>query len=215
MIPFTPVLGAPRPRLGQLADLASSLTGGFTESIAKKIVSEAEPATRRVIRDERNRLAEALIGAIPFLSISAIAFVGTRYLVHDEAPMAKFVGYAGSAAAAGGGALWTFSRMTETTTAPPTGTAAPAAVTDVAVQAAQAIVNDAEPKIRAIVKEERTRISEAAMIGIPFWAGSAVAFVATAFMVDDGENVMKTLGYSASALLFALGGYVALKKEIA
>lgn len=212
MIPFTPVLGAPRPRLGQLSDIASGLTGGLTDSIARKIVAEAEPATRRVIRDERNRLAEALIGAIPFLSISAIAFVGTKYLVNDDASMAKFVGYAGSAAAAGGGALWTFSRMTETTTAP-TPSSAPSAMTDVAVQAAQAIVTDAEPKIRAIVQEERTRISEAAMIGIPFWAGSAVAFVATAFMVEDGENVMKTLGYSASALLFALGGYVALNKE--
>jgi hypothetical protein len=206
-------LGAARPRLGQLSDLASGLTGGLTDSIARKIVAEAEPATRRVIRDERNRLAEALIGAIPFFSISAIAFVGTKYLVDDDASMAKFVGYAGSAAAAGGGALWTFSRMTETPTPTPAGAAAPAAMTDVAVQAAQAIVNDAEPKIRKIVEEERARISEAAIVGIPFWAGSAVAFIATAFMVDDGENVMKTVGYSASALLFALGGYVALNKE--
>jgi hypothetical protein len=212
LIPFVPVLGAPRPRLGQLSALTSGLTGGLTDTIAQKIVAEAEPATRRVIRDERNRLAEALIGAIPFLSISAIAFVGTKYLVHDDAAMAKFIGYGSSAAAAGGGALWTFSRMTETTTAPPP-SAAPTAVTEVAIQAAQAIVTGAEPKIRAIVQEERARISEAAIIGIPFWAGSAVAFAATAFMVEDTDNFTKTLGYSASALLFALGGYVALNKE--
>lgn len=208
MIPYAPVLGSPRARLGQL----SALTGGITDAIAKKIVDEAEPATRRVIRDERNRLAEALIGSIPFFSISAIAFVGTNYLVREDAHMAKFIGYAGSAAAAGGGAVWAFSRMTETPTPPPPSTA-PTQVTQVAIQAAQAIVNDAEPKIRQIVQEERARISEAAIAGIPFWAASGVAFVATAFMVDDSAMVMKTVGYSASALLSALGAYVALNKE--
>jgi len=208
LIPYTPVLASARRRLGQL----SALTSGLTDTVAKKIVSEAEPATRRVIRDERNRLAEALIGAIPFFSISAIAFVGTRYLVHDDASMAKFVGYGGSAAAAGGGALWTFARMTETAAPPPPSTA-PAAVTDIAIQAAQAIVNDAEPKIRQLVQEERNRISEAAIAGIPYWAGAGIAFVATAFMVDDEAQVMKTVGYSASVLLTALGAYVALDKE--
>jgi hypothetical protein len=209
LIPYTPVLASARRRLGQL----SALTSGLTDTVAKKIVAEAEPATRRVIRDERNRLAEALIGAIPFFSISAIAFVGTRYLVHDDASMAKFVGYAGSAAAAGGGALWTFGRMTEPAAPSPTTSMAPSAVTDVAVQAAQAIVNDAEPKIRKLVEEERTRISTAAIAGIPFWAGAGIAFVATAFMVDDEEHLMKTVGYSASVLLTALGAYVALDKE--
>lgn len=208
MIPYTPVLASSR-RLGQGL---SALTGGITDAVAQKIVSEAEPATRRVIRDERNRLAEALIGAIPFFSISAIAFVGTRYLVRDEAHMAKFVGYGASAAAAGGGALWTFARMTETAPPPPPSTA-PAAVTAVAVQAAQAIVNDAEPKIRAIVEEERTRISTAAIAGIPYWAGAGLVFVGTAFMVNDDAQVMKTLGYSVSVLLTALGAYVALDKE--
>lgn len=208
MIPYAPVLASSRARLGQL----SALTGGITDAIAKKIVAEAEPATRRVIRDERNRLAEALIGGIPFLAISAIAFVATKYLVRDDAPMAKFVGYAGSAAAAGGGAIWTVGKLTETPEVPPP-TTAPSAVTDVAVQAAQAIVSDAEPKIRQIVHEERTRISEAAMAGIPLWAASGIAFVATAFLVDDSANLMKTVGYSASTILAALGSYVALNKE--
>ena len=208
MIPFAPVLGAPRPRLGQL----SALTSGISDSIAKKIVSEAEPATRRVIRDERNRLAEAIIGGIPFFALSAIGFVATQYLVSDDAPMAKFIGYGGSAAAAGGGALWTISRMTETST-PEQASTTPTAVTDVVVQAAQAIVTDAEPKIRKIVEDERARISEAVIAGIPFWIGSAVAFIGTAFMVDADEKLMKTVGYSASALLTALGGYVVLDKE--
>lgn len=207
-MPFAPVMGAPRRQLGQL----SALTSGLSDSIAKKIVSEAEPATRRVIRDERNRLAEAIIGGIPFFALSAIAFVGTQYLVSDDAHMAKFIGYAGAAAAAGGGALWTISRMTETST-PEQATNAPTAVTDVVVQAAQAIVTDAEPKIRKIVEDERARISEAVIAGIPFWVGSAVAFVGTAFMVSDDEKLMKTVGYSASALLTALGAYVVLDKE--
>ena len=77
MLAYVPVLGAPRPRLGQF--------GGLTDALAKSIVEQAEPATRRVIRDERNRLAEALIGGIPFAAVAAIGATATLYLVKPEA----------------------------------------------------------------------------------------------------------------------------------
>lgn len=206
MIRFVPVLGTLRPRLGQFDVL--------TDPLAKKIVAEAEPATRRVIRDERNRFAEALIGGIPFAALSALTYIGTSYLVPPESSKAKFAGYAISAAAMGAGAWWTVSKLTEEGGPTPasTGPAAPGLVKDVAVQAAQAIVQNAEPKIRQIVQEERARISEAAIIGLPFWAGSAVTMAGTAFMVKDEAKGMKTVGYSVAALLAALGAYAALEK---
>lgn len=205
MLAFRPVLGDLRPRLGQF--------GGLTDSLAKSIVAQAEPATRRVIRDERNRLAEALIGGLPFAAVSAIAFVGTRYLVPDESKKAKFAGYAGAAAALGGGAWWSFSKLTESTGPAAESSAAPSPVADVASQAAKAIVDQAEPKIRAIVEEERGRISEAAMAGLPLWLASAITFAATAFLVSDGKPVTKTIGYSASAAIATIGAYIALSKE--
>lgn len=203
MLPYAPVLGIARPRLGQF--------GGLTDSLAKSIVDQAEPATRRVIRDERNRLAEALIGGIPFAAIAAIGGVATLYLVSPESKSAKFVGYSMSAAALGLGAWWSFSRLTETSTPPPPPGSGIAS--DVATTAALAIVTQAEPKIRQIVEEERSRISEAAQIGIPFWGVAALGVAVTAFLVKDDAPAMKVVGYGASALVAALGAWVALEKE--
>lgn len=202
MLPYAPVLGKVQSRLGQF--------GGLTDSLAKSIVDQAEPATRRVIRDERNRLAEALIGGIPFAAVAAIGGVATLYLIPPESKTAKFAGYSISAATLGIGAWRSFAQLTETSTpaAPPSGIAA-----DVAASAAQAIVVQAEPKIREIVQEERSRISEAAQVGLPFWAASAIGVAATAFLVSDENAKMKVVGYGASALIAALGAWIALDKE--
>jgi len=208
VIAYSPVMGSPRRGLGQI----TSFTGGITDTIAKKIVSDAEPVTRQVIIEERNRLAGAMIGGIPFFSLAAIAFAATQYLVRDDATVPKFIGYAAAAAAAGGGAFWTLSKMQQVPPPQPP-SSAPAEVIQIAVQTAQAIVNDAEPLVRQIISEERVRAIDATKVGIPFWAASAVAFAATAFMVKDGENLMKTAGYSISAILASMGAYAALDKE--
>lgn len=202
MLPYAPVLGLSGPRLGQF--------GGLTDSLARSIVEQAEPATRRVIRDERNRLAEALIGGIPFAATAAIGGVATLYLVPPESKTAKFAGYSMSAAVLGLGAWRSFAQLTETSTpaAPASGIAA-----DVATSAAQAIVVQAEPKIRQIVQEERSRISEAAQAGLPFWGASVIGVAITAFLVKDDAPNMKVLGYGASALVAALGAWIALDKE--
>jgi hypothetical protein len=203
MLAYAPVLGAPRPRLGQF--------GGLTDALAKSIVQQAEPATRRVIRDERNRLAEALIGGIPFAAVAAIGAVATYYLVNPEAKAAKFVGYSGSAAILGIGAWWTFSRLTATPSqpSPPSGGVA----TDVAATAAKLIVDYAEPKIRSIVDEERARLAEAAQATLPFVGAGAIGAAITAFAVKDDKPVLKVVGYSASALIALLGAYMGLEKE--
>lgn len=184
--------------------------GSLTDSLARSIVEQAEPATRRVIRDERNRLAEALIGGIPFAAVAAIGGVATLYLVPPEARTAKFVGYSAAAATLGLGAWWAFSRLTEPVAPAPT---SGGIATDVAATAAKAIVSQAEPKIRVIVEEERARIAEAFQLALPFWAAGAVGVAVTSFLVPDEAKTTKVLGFSASTLIAALGTWMGLEKE--
>jgi hypothetical protein len=196
-------------RLGQL----SKYTSGLTADLAKQIVDAADPATRRIIRDERNRFSEALIGALPFAGGAALAYVGTRYLVPDEKKTAKAVGYGAAALALTVGAWWTFSHMTETTAAPPTPSGG-GVVSEVATQAARDLVTEAEPRIRKIVDEEKARAVDAAKAGLPFAVASLAAFLATMFLVEDNDNTVKALGYTGTALLLGAGAWVALDKEM-
>lgn len=203
MIPYVPVLGS--PRLGQIG----LLTGGLTQDIARKIVAEAEPATRRIVRDERNRLAEGLMGGLPLAALSGVTFVGTYYLVPEDRKTWKFAGYAASFASLGIGAWYSFSRITETR--PPSETAG--AAPPVVAEAAKAIVDSADPKIRAIVQEERSRISAAAEAGLPLAAGGALALLLSATVIPSDSTLLKTLGYTGSIALLTTGAYVALEKE--
>lgn len=207
MNPYRPALA--HRAIGQRA---ATFASGITSDIAKKIVQEADPATRALIRDERNRLAEALIGGIPFAAGSAIGAAGTYFLVPDGANLAKFAGYGASAAALLVGAWWTFSRLTEErpTAEKP---AAPGIVTSAAAEAAKDIVREAEPKIRAIVQEEKAKAAAAAMAGLPLAVGSLAAFFATMFLVKPENRAMKTVGYSGSAILLGAGAWIALEKE--
>lgn len=207
MLAFRPMK---RARLGQL----SRYTGGITADLAQKIVEAADPATRRIIRDERNRAAEALLGGIPFGAISALAYVGTRYLVPDGAKTAKAVGYGASALALAIGSWWTFAHLTETTAPEPVSEEKGGLVSDVAVQAAKEIVREAEPRIRKIVDEEKARAVEAAQAGLPFAIGAVGTFLATMFLTKPTDTLMKAIGYSATALLLGAGAWVALDKEI-
>lgn len=198
-----------RPRLGQLSKLLTA--SGITGDLAKQIVDAADPATRLIIKDERNRLAEALIGGTVFAGISALAYVNTRYLVPDDSKKAKAVGYSAAALALAAGAWWTLDHMTETTgkaIAQQTGM-----VADVAAQAAKDIVDQAEPRIRKIVEEEKARAVQAAQAGIPLAIASLAAFLATMFLVDADNKMMKAVGFSGSAVLLGAGAYVALDKE--
>jgi hypothetical protein len=202
MIPYAPVLGS--PRLGQIG----LLTGGLTQDIAQRIVAEAEPATRRIVRDERNRLAEGLMGGLPLAALSGVAYVGTYYLVPEERKTLKFAGYAASFVSLGAGAWFAFSRITEPAP-PPAGGPVPPLV----AEAARAIVDNADPKIRAIVDEERSRIAAAAEAGLPFAAGGAIGLLLSATMVPSERPLYKVLAYSGSIGLMALGAFVALRKE--
>lgn len=196
------------PRLGQV----STLVGGITSNLAKQIVQEAEPAVRSIIRDERNRFVEALSGGLPFGAAAAAGYVGTSYLVPDGAKVAKVVGYSASAAALGIGAWLTFRRLTEKPAEPEA--AAPATPPpEVVQQAAKALIQEAEPRVRQIVDEERARAAAALQAGLPFAGAAAAAFLATMFLVGAGEKTLKAVGYSSTALLLGAGAWVALSKE--
>lgn len=210
MTPYRPALKAPGgPLLGQRA----SFTSGITSELARQIVTEAEPATRKLIRDERNRLAEALTGGIPFAALSAIGLSATYYLIPDGARAAKFAGYAGSAAALLVGAWWTFSRLTEETGPQAPSAATPGIVSSAAAEAARDIVKEAEPKIRAIVEEEKAKAAQAALAGLPFAVGALAAFFSTMFLVSPENRTLKAVGYSGSALLLGAGAWIALDRE--
>jgi hypothetical protein len=203
VLPYAPVLGGPR-RLGQIG----LLTGGLTQDIAQKIVSEAEPATRRIVRDERNRLAEGLMGGLPFAALGGVAFVGTRYLVPEDSGGWKFTGYAASFVSLGVGAWYAFSRITEAAPPQPAG-----AVPPLVAEAAQAIVTSADPKIRAIVQEERSRAAAAAEAGLPLAGAGALTLLLSATLVPEDSEMLKVAGYAGSIALLTGAAWVALSKE--
>jgi len=208
MLSYKPVL-ASRHRLGQL----ETLTSGLTSNFAKQIVTEAEPVVRKIIKQERNKYAQALIGAIPFGVISALAYVGTKYMIPDEKAMAKTVGYVTSAIAAAGGAWWTVSNLTEDIRPEPS-KGGPTAADPYVQQASQAIVTAAEPKVRAIVDDERRKLAEAGIMALPFAIASLGAFLSTMFLMDPENKGTKAIGYAGSALLLGAGAWFGLQKEL-
>jgi hypothetical protein len=196
-----------RPILGQI----EGLTHGVTANFAKQIVVEAEPAIRRVIRDERNRLSEALLGGLPFAAFAALTYVGTRYLIPDEASLAKAAGYGTAALGVAAGGWWSFSKLTERSEKAPESSPKGPLVLDPMIQrTAQVLVQEAEPKLRAIINDERRRFADAAMAGLPFIIGSIATFLSTMFFVKEENRALKALGYSGSTLLFGAGVWSAL-----
>lgn len=208
MIGYTPVLRG-RHTLGQL----DKLTSGLTSNLAKQIVTNVEPVVRRIIKEERNKYAEALIGSIPFSVISSLAYVGTKYIVPDNAKTAKAVGYITAAAAVAGGAWWTVSNLkSEVPPAPPA--SGPTAADAYIQQASQAIVTAAEPKVRALVDEERRKLADSALTALPFVVASLGAFLSTLFLVEPENKSVKAVGYAGSTLLLGAGAWFGLQKEL-
>lgn len=207
---------APAPRRKNSLGQIEGFTSGITSGLARQIVSEAEPAVRRIVKEERNRFAEALIGGIPFAVISALSFVGTRYLVPQEAGFAKTIGYLTSAIAAAGGAWLTISRLHEEDEKKPENVVAPSgpsAIDPYIARTAQAIVAEAEPKVKAIVNSERQRIAEASLVALPFGVAAMATFLATLFVVDSENSLVKAAGYAGTTLLLGTGAWFALEKE--
>lgn len=209
MISFKPRHGA------RLGDDWSGFTGGLTSGMAKDIVREAEPATRRLIAEQRHQFAGAVINGLPYFGLSVMIYLATRYFVPDDRKNAKGVGYLASAAAAAGGGLYTAMqlRSPEDPAATPPGTTTPGTMNTIAQNTAKAIVAEAEPKIRAIVDDERARLAAAGKAMIPFAVGSVATFLATWLLVSPDKNLMKAAGYAGSAALLGTGMWIGLEKE--
>lgn len=77
----------------------------------------------------------------------------------------------------------------------------PAVVDDLAKALAQA----AEPGIRDIVKEERSKISKAFLDALPFAGASVTVLLATYFLAPDDSRTLKFAGYAGGWLLFIVG----------
>lgn len=209
MFNYTPV-AVRRNSLGQI----EGFTTGITSGLARQIIAEAEPAVRRIVKEERNRFAEALIGGIPFAVVSALSFVGTRYLVPADATAAKTAGYLISALAAAGGAWWTVSHLQEEEEPKPTVTPSGPSVIDPYIsRTAQAIVTEAEPKVKAIISEEKRKVAEASLTALPFVIGAAATFLSTMLLVDPDNTLVKAAGYTGTTLLLGAGAWFALEKE--
>jgi hypothetical protein len=82
-------------------------------------------------------------------------------------------------------------------------------------QAAAEIVAAAEPKIKAMVDEERSRLAEAALYGLPFVALGLFSAIGTWILVKDEKRWAKAAGYSAATGLVSVGLWVGLAKEAA
>jgi hypothetical protein len=209
MIQYAPVK-ANRHALGQF----ESLTSGLTSGLAKQIISEGEPVVRRIVKQERNKYAEALIGGIPFALVSAMAYLGAKYVVPADATLAKAVAYATSALAGAGGAWWVVSNLQEEQLPPPPPKTGPTAIDPYIQQASQAIVTAAEPRVRAIVDDEKKRIAEAGLTALPFGIAAIAAFLSTFFLVEPEQKLVKAAGYAGTALLLGAGAWFGLQKEL-
>lgn len=189
------------PSLGQFSS-------SIIEEAARKVIQEAGPLARKIVAEERSKVANAMKGALPFAGLSAAALLGTRYLVPASSTTGKMAGYVASAALLGVGAWRVLDELSAEMPAP-----TPAAGDNVltslikptADQLAKSVVTEAEPKVREIIRDEKAKFAEAAMSGLPWAGASAAAALGTAFLVPESQSVAKLAGYGAATALL-LGG---------
>jgi len=187
------------PRLGQ--------SNAVINQAASAVVAQAEPRVRAIVAEERSRLANAAIGSLPYLGASLTAFLATQYLFPAERKFLKGVGYVASAGLFTIGAWHIFNELAGEPSAPPKPSEGGllSLFGDTAKQMAQVVVAEAEPKVRAIVEEEKAKLSGAGLATLPFAGISAAGFLATAFLVPDDKRVWKFGGYMASAAALLAG----------
>lgn len=183
------------PRLGQSSTVINQA--------AAAVVSQAEPRVRAIVQEERSQLANALIAGIPYLGASLTAFLAAQYMVPADKKGLRGIGYVGAAALFTVGA-WRVLEKGSETTAPPTppsegGSGVMSIFGDTARQMAQVVVAEAEPKLRAIIADERSLLGQAATDAMPFIAASVAGYLATAFLVPENKRPWKFGGYALSS----------------
>ncbi len=210
-----------RPRMAS-AQLSQAPPSSITSQAAQAIVEQAEPRLRKVLEDERKRAADAVGETIPYLAISAGAFLVSTYVITEKIP--RTIGYVLSAGTLGIGLYQTVSKLKETSeTAAAPGEPAPSsplsdilsALVDPATrQMAASIIAASEPKIRALIEEERARAANAILTALPWLGLSAASFFGTMFVIPEKMGIGKLIGYlvASGALLFGI--HQGVRKEL-
>jgi len=185
-----------RARLGQTS----------FQKTAQAIVEEAEPKLRRVIADERGRIVDAADSALPFLGLSAAAYLGTAYLAPDG--VMKPVGYGASAVLLAVGILRGLAMMDQEEEAAPAapepktgliGDVIGTLVDPASRKMATAIVAEAVPAVQGILVDERALVADAVQTAVPFIAVAVAVFLGTAYLVPETMPMAKMGGYLAAA----------------
>jgi hypothetical protein len=197
-------LGRPVTRGPQLGQSSSVIN-----QAASAVVAQAEPRVRAIVAEERSRLANAAIQGLPYVGGALTALLTTQYLLPKDKKVVRGVGYVTSAALFTVGAWKALEQAAGPDSAPPEPSTESGVLSifgDTARQMAQVVVSEAEPKMRAIINDERAKIAEAATASLPLIGASVAGFLATAFLVPEDKNTWKFGGYliSAGALLGGL-----------
>lgn len=186
------------------------LPSAIVDEAAKTVVAQADPAIRRIVHEERARVARAGKTFVPFAAVGTAGIIGAIYLVPNGAHVAKAAGLISSVALLGlGGYLGLRELEGPPAAAPEPGPDIPF-LGDIASQVAQAIVKEAEPRVKAMVADISTDLTEAGTAALPFAAGSAATFFGTAYLVPASTPVGKAAGYTVSAALLLAGMWRAL-----
>lgn len=74
-------------------------------------------------------------------------------------------------------------------------------------EAAKKVVQEADPVVRRIVAEERSKAANALKGALPFAGLSVAALLGTAYLVPSSSSSGKTAGYAAAAALLGIGAW--------
>lgn len=177
------------------------MSSSVVNQAAREVVAAADPRVRQIIAEERERVARALAESFSFGGIGVLAALGTRYYVPSGTGQA--LGY-GAAVILGGVAAWRLWSGLRAPPAPPEdpdGSTLIRFVEPVVNQFATAVVREAEPRIRAIVEDEKAKFEEAAKVAVPAVAGAAASYLGTSYLVPDRMKLGKVAGYGLAATL--------------
>lgn len=177
----------------------------FFKDFAKKASTEAAPAVRNAIGEERAKIAGALAESMPFVGLAGVGAVLTGQLM-PPLPLAKTAGYLACVGVAGYGLYRSFSKL-KTPPAPPPKPPEPTPYDSYIDSAVRALVVEVDPKAKAILDEERKRLVAAAKAGVPLLA-LGLAGAALTFLLMPDIKLAKAGAYAGSVGLGATGIWV-------
>lgn len=181
------------------------LSTGLVERAASAAVAAAEPRIREILQEERAGFAKAAMETLPYAGTAIATFLATMYFVPKGAPMLKGAGYVGSATIGAIGAWKGLARLRGAEKPePPDETAS---VFEPMVKGlAQAVVTEAEPKVRALVADERARLGSAGEAALPWGSLAAAGFFSTMYLIPSDLPAAKMAGYTVTtaAALFSV-----------